>query len=164
MLSRSIRDLQNEVDDLFDRFFRSANTNLLSNGSPSSTATSSANLLYSPPLDLVETPEAYHVRMDLPGMDRDEIKVAFDGGTLRISGAREEEHASSTGQYHRVERWRGSVFRALNFDRPVEEDRISATFDRGVLTVIVPKSEPTASRTIEIEETSRAADEASENA
>lgn len=96
-----------------------------------------------PPVDLHETPDAYVVTAELPGLKRENLHIEMMDGRLTLSGIRPERE-STCEQYHRVERGHGSFSRAFQLPLPVDAERIIAELHDGVLTVTCPKSaEPT---------------------
>lgn len=99
-----------------------------------------------PPVDLHETPHAYVVTAELPGLKRDDLAIEMHEGQITISGVRREREAVCE-QYHRVERGHGAFSRTFQLPVPVDRDRITAELHEGVLTVTCPKSgEPTTRR------------------
>lgn len=93
-----------------------------------------------PSLDVSETDDALEVSADLPGMDTDDVSVTLSEGMLTISGERKEEKEQKEKNYYRTERSYGSFVRRLALPYPVDEDRIQARFDKGVLKIVLPKS------------------------
>lgn len=94
-----------------------------------------------PPLDLTETPEAFEVSVELPGLSAEQIEVNFEAGTLVIRGEKRAEHEAKDGTWYRVERGYGAFSRAVRIAAPVNAEAIDATFTDGVLTVRLPKAE-----------------------
>lgn len=106
-----------------------------------------------PALDVRETEDRYEVTMDLPGLEPGAVSVTFEDGTLTVSGKREfaaEEHGET---YHRIERSFGTFARSVGLPHTADAERIEASFDKGVLTVAVPKVEAAKARTIEVKAT-----------
>jgi HSP20 family protein len=103
-------------------------------------------------VDLEDRDDEFVLTAELPGFEKDDIDVQVTDRTLRL----EVEHAEETeeeeeGEYVRRERHRASVARSISLPEAVEADDISATFNNGVLTVQLPKSEPvTQGKQIEI--------------
>ena len=95
---------------------------------------------WQPALDLTETPEAYRVSLELPGLVPEAIDVNFEHGTLEIRGERQAETATTEGAWHRVERRYGAFSRAVRIDAPVDAERIAASYVDGVLEIVVPKA------------------------
>ncbi|QXD13765.1 Hsp20/alpha crystallin family protein [Rhodocaloribacter litoris] len=123
--------LQREVDRLFDRFF----------GNLTEEKEGALSQVWTPVVDISETDDAYLVRMDLPGLSRDDVTVTFENGTLMVSGERKQLREEKGEQFHRIERWQGRFFRSFQLGQNVDADKIKATFKDGVLMITVPKRE-----------------------
>ena len=106
-----------------------------------------------PALDIRETEDSFEVTADLPGMTSDQVEVTFEDGILMIRGNREFERDQQEGQYHRIERSYGSFARSVRLPHTADAEKIEASFDRGVLSVQVPKREEAKPRTIEVKAT-----------
>ena len=78
------------------------------------------------------------------------MNIEFEDGTLTISGERKAEHGEEKEGYHRVERSFGAFSRSLTLPQGVDADGVTASFDRGVLEIRVPKPEQRKPRRIEI--------------
>ncbi len=98
------------------------------------------------PMDIVETPTAFHLHADAPGMTPEEVKVELHEGTLTISGSRKlaREDKDASGKVWRSERSSYSFARSFTLPDTANAEAISASMDKGVLTVTVPKREPPA--------------------
>jgi HSP20 family protein len=105
---------------------------------------------FSPACDLSETADAYQVRLDAPGMKPDDISVQVTGDSIRISGERKEEKEEKEKTYHRIERRYGSFCESLQLPGAVNEEKVQAEFHDGVLTVTLPKSEATRTKTVKV--------------
>jgi HSP20 family protein len=93
---------------------------------------------WSPPVDLLETTDAYLVMAELPGVIREDLTISMhDDGRLTIAGVRRERLGE---EYHRVERGHGNFSRTFQLPIPVDADRITADLHDGVLTVSCPKA------------------------
>ena len=103
-----------------------------------------------PALDIRETDDRFEVTADLPGMSSNDVELTFEDGTLTVRGRREFARDQDEGQYHRIERSYGSFARSVRLPRVADSERIEASFDNGVLTVLVPKREEAKARTIEV--------------
>lgn len=89
-----------------------------------------------PPLDIFERSDALVVRVDLPGLQKENIEVSVVRGTLTITGRREEERREGKA---RVERAQGSFSRSLALPVPVDAEKVTATYRNGVLEVTLPR-------------------------
>jgi HSP20 family protein len=137
---REFGALQNEMNRLFNTVF---DTPLPGNAAGTMRR-------WMPPMDLVETDDHFVLRADLPGLSEDDVKIEFEDGTLTVSGERKAEHESKKEGYHRVERAFGAFSRSLTLPQGVDPEAVTASFDRGVLEVSIPKPEERKPRRIEI--------------
>ena len=96
-----------------------------------------------PAVDIVERPDALVVTAELPGLMAKEVDVSVDDGVLTISGEKEEEkkEGAEDSQYYVFERRYGSFRPSFTLPNAVDVDKISAEFDNGLLTVVLPKTE-----------------------
>jgi HSP20 family protein len=92
-----------------------------------------------PAVDLHETPDAYILSAELPGLRRDDIEIHVREDHVTLEGVR-HDHSGPCSDYHCVERGRGSFARMFQLPGPVHADQISANLHDGVLTVICPKA------------------------
>jgi Molecular chaperone (small heat shock protein) len=136
--NRTVRDLQREVDSIFDQFF--------GRGGDDDTST-----VWAPRTDLSETDDAFRIRLDVPGMTKDDIAINLQNNTLTVSGERSSERQKDGEEYVRVERAFGNFHRTFTLPDAVDPDRVEATYDEGVLTINVPKTEKSTRRQIEIQ-------------
>jgi HSP20 family protein len=101
-------------------------------------------------MDLVESGEQFVLRADLPGMSEEDIQIELEDGTLTVSGERKAEHEQREEGFHRVERSFGTFARSLTLPKGIDGDAVSASFDRGVLEIRIPKPEERKPRRISI--------------
>jgi HSP20 family protein len=93
-----------------------------------------------PHVDVKETDKEIVVEAELPGMDEKDISLALQDGVLMIRGEKKHEYYEEKENYRVMERRHGSSFqRSLRLPDTVNEDKVEASFDNGVLKVIVPK-------------------------
>ncbi len=136
---RELGTLQTEMNRLFNTVFDTP-----------AQGNAGAMRRWMPAMDLVETDDHFVLRADLPGMSEDDVKIELEDTTLTVSGERKAEHESGGEGYYRVERAFGSFARTLTLPQGVDPEAVSASFDRGVLEVRVPKPEERKPRRIEI--------------
>jgi HSP20 family protein len=102
-------------------------------------------------MNVAETTDAFRLSFELPGVQEKDIQVQLEENQLVVSAERRFDDEKQEGaDFHRVEHHYGSFARSLTLPRDVKTDGIEATFKNGVLTVIVPKAEPTKAKKIEI--------------
>ena len=108
-----------------------------------------------PPIDIAENDTSLTVRVDVPGWKPEELDVEVSGDQLRISGQRTEEKEEKQQNWHCVERSQGSFSRVVRLPATVEEGRITADCQDGVLTMTLPKIEASKSHKVKIQGPSR---------
>lgn len=136
---RDLVSIQDELNRLFGRTYAGIEPTR-------STAAGS----WMPSMDVYETENQIVATVELPGIDPEDVEVAVEDSTLTISGAREFSSEVKEENFHRVERRYGSFSRAISLPQTVDTDRVEAAFDKGVLTVRVPKIEKAKPKKIEI--------------
>jgi HSP20 family protein len=134
--------LRREIDRLFDDFdrgfWRSPSRHSIFDVEPfwqRQLATWSA----APAVDFAEKDSAFEVTAELPGMDEKNIEVKLVNGNLIIKGEKKEEKEEKKKDYHVSERHFGSFERSFTLPEGVDTDKIGASFNKGVLTVTLPK-------------------------
>jgi HSP20 family protein len=106
---------------------------------------------WTPNVDICESAEAVTVRVELPGIDRDDIRVTIQGGMLRIQGIkREAATALERLSYYCLERRYGRFDRQMGLDRIVDASRSRATLVNGILTIEIPRIEDRRGQLFEI--------------
>ena len=106
---------------------------------------------WAPRVDVIEEADRFQVRVDLPGMKKDDIQLTLDGSTLTIHGERKQERETKDRGIYRQERFTGSFSRSLVLPSTVDPQKIEATYNDGVLEVTVPKSDAAKPRQIAIQ-------------
>ena len=106
-----------------------------------------------PALDVRETEDLFEVTVDLPGMAPEDVSVTFEAGVLTVSGTRQFSREETKETFHRIERSYGTFARQIKLPRTADTEKIEASFDKGVLSVTVPKAEVAKPRTIEVKAT-----------
>lgn len=128
--AREISSLQTEMNRLFSTFF-----------DPTASAASGAAPRWVPPMDLVEAEDAFVLQADLPGVAEADVHVEVDGDVLTISGERRSEQRERKDGYVRIERAHGTFRRSVSLPDGIDPEHVEASFDRGVLSVRIPKPE-----------------------
>jgi HSP20 family protein len=93
----------------------------------------------SPAVDVVEKPDAFEITAELPGMDEKNIEVKLVNGSLTVKGEKEEKKEEKKKDYHLRERYYGAFERSFAIPEGVDTDKIEANFNKGVLTLRLPK-------------------------
>ncbi|MGE5302764.1 MAG: Hsp20/alpha crystallin family protein [Alphaproteobacteria bacterium] len=105
---------------------------------------------WSPAMDILESNDAYIIRADLPGFEKDALNVEIKDGTLTLSGQRKSEELAEGVQYRSVERVRGKFVRSVILPKTVNADGIQASYKDGILEIQVPKAEKAKPRQITV--------------
>ena len=103
-----------------------------------------------PPMDISEDTTNYIVKTEIPGMKADDIKIDLTGRTLTLRGEKKQESETKDENWHRVERSYGSWLRRVEMPQAVDAEKITASYDDGVLTVQVAKAEELKPRQIQV--------------
>lgn len=135
-----LRSLQDEVNRLFESVFPSP---MGEDEEPTST-------VWSPRMDLMETDDHYRMRVDLPGISKDDVSVTVEDNRLTVRGERRDESRTEKENVVRMERTFGTFYRSLRLPKSVNESKIKATFTDGVLSVEIPKTEKSKPKKIKI--------------
>ena len=128
-----------EMNQMLDSFFAGTNSNP---ASPNR---------WSPPVDVRETETGFTVRVEVPGVAKDQIQLNLTNNTLTIRGEKKQVVDESKGQWHHVERTWGSFERSIALPVRVDGEKIVARHQDGVLEITVPKSDEAKPREIRIE-------------
>ncbi len=94
---------------------------------------------WTPSVDIYETEHEVVLTAELPGMDEKDIDIKVEDNTLTISGERRLEKEIKEENYHRIERAYGSFCRSFTLPNYVDQDKISAEYDNGILKITMPK-------------------------
>src|ERR1044071_10359667 len=104
---------------------------------------------WAPAVDVAEETDKIVVKVEVPGMNENDLKVSFEDSLLTISGERQFERKDDRN-YHRIERTYGSFVRTFSLPRSVDANRISANYVNGVLEIEIPKLEEAKPKQIQI--------------
>lgn len=128
---QSLRSFQEEMNRLFNEFFRSG---------PGEEAGWGLRT-WTPPVDIYETDDALVLQAELPGVSKDEVSVEIQNNTLILRGERKHEVEVKEENYHRVERAYGAFQRSFVLPTMVDQEKAQATFKDGILELRLPKLE-----------------------
>jgi len=107
--------------------------------------------VFSPSIDIVENDKDIRISAELPGMEEKDIDVSLSRDSLTIKGEKKEEKEDKGKGYYRMERSYGSFSRTLPLPSEIDQDKVKATFKKGVLTVTLPKTEKAIKETKKID-------------
>ena len=134
-----LNKLQARIHDLFDESVNRARSY------PNAAAGT-----WLPPVDILESKEAYLIRAELPGMKKENFNLEFNDGTLTLNGERKFDEPANGVEYHRVERVSGKFSRSFHLPQTVKAEAINANYRDGILEIQVPKADEAKPRQIAI--------------
>ncbi len=140
---RDLMTIQNELNQLFGRTY----------GGREQQSEDTGAVAWVPPIDIYETDQAFVVELDLAGVRPEDVDITVEESTLTVRGERRLTEGVPEQAFHRVERRYGSFARSIVLPPTANQEGIDASFDRGVLTVTVPKAEQAKPRKIEVKAT-----------
>jgi HSP20 family protein len=138
----SLMSLREEVDRLFENFFTGAfGRRGLFELDPFRRlgAAFGGSGELSPEVDVKETPTRFEIAVELPGIDDKDVDVTLRDGVLSIAGEKRAESHAEKADVHLSERSYGRFVRSFRLPETVDEEQVTAAFDKGVLVVTVPK-------------------------
>ena len=132
-----------EMEDLLDRY------NTLAKGRGTDASHGFAE--WSPTVDIEESEESFLIKADIPGVDKEDIKVNLDNGVLSITGEKRTETETGKGtKQHRTERFCGTFARHFTLPASIQPDKVDAHYKDGVLSLMIPKAEEAKPKSIDI--------------
>jgi HSP20 family protein len=133
-------NVQREINRVFDNFFRGG----------SQWDDTQELTAWTPAVDIAELEDRFQVRMELPGVNKDDVKITLENNILTVRGEKKQEKEDAGKNYHRVERSYGAFQRSFTLPVTIKSDRIDAGFKDGILTIALPKSEEAKPKQIEV--------------
>jgi len=95
---------------------------------------------WTPSADISETDTAYLIKAEIPGVNKEDVKVTIENGMLTIQGERKMEKEEKDKKFHRIERSYGSFMRSFRVPDDADESAVKAEFKDGVLNITLTKS------------------------
>src|SRR5208337_1684360 len=136
------QSFRSEMDRLFERFsggFGFPSLRRMFETEPAWRSAGSFSMTV-PPIDMTEDEKAYKISAELPGLEAKDIDVAVSGDMLVLKGEKRQEKEEKDKNYYFSERSYGSFQRAFELPASVERDKVAADFQKGVLTITLPKT------------------------
>jgi len=106
--------------------------------------------MWTPSVDFSENEKEYIVRLEAPGIPKEDLEVNLEGQTLTLSGRREFVKEEKTEEYFWQEREQGRFVRAIQLPGAVDQAKVAASYQDGVMTIRLPKTEPSAKTRVAI--------------
>jgi HSP20 family protein len=103
-----------------------------------------------PVTDIYENEKAVTIEAELPGVDPDDVKITVEKDRLTIKGEMASETTKEKRDFFRAERRKGSFIRSFLLPTSVESEKILASYDKGVLTISIPKRPEEVPRIVDI--------------
>lgn len=138
---REMLTLRSAMDRWMDNALSGVSTNV---------STEWAGNTWSVALDVNETADEYIVKASLPGLKPEDLDVTFNNGVLTLKGELKEEQESKEARWHLRERRYGTFTRSIQLPTSINGEAIQASYDAGVLTLVLPKLEEAKPRKIQI--------------
>ena len=107
--------------------------------------------IWQPAVDIYEDGGSVVIKAELPDVDQKDIEVRIENNTLTLRGERKLDQTIKKENFHRIERYYGSFQRSFVLPQAIDQERINAVCDRGILTITLPKREETKPRQIAVE-------------
>jgi len=134
-----ILSMQREINNLFDTFFRGS----VEDSGLVPTA-------WNPAVDITEHDSTFVVKVELPGVSKDDVRITIQDNMLTIRGEKKQEKEIKGTNVHRTERSYGVFQRSFNLPSSVRADAIEAKYADGVLNINLPKAEEAKRKEIEV--------------
>jgi len=136
-MENPILQMQRDMDRIFDNFFSGFGLAPSRQGGLFAGPLTSGFL--KPTLDIGADDKEYTISIEVPGVDRQDVKIEIANGTLIIKGEKKQEKEEKEKNFYRMERSYGSFQRMLSLPADADQEQIKATFKNGVLTVTMPR-------------------------
>lgn len=147
--SRAVERPLTQIDRWFDEMWRNTISRFFR--TPSLFELRDMELMpWQPLADIEETDDAFIIRMDLPGVTKNDIHLTIDNNTLTIRGERKRVGSEKREDYHLLERYYGNFQRSFVLPSTIDENNVNAEYKDGVLTVTLKKKEEAKPKAIEI--------------
>ncbi|MHC4270384.1 MAG: Hsp20/alpha crystallin family protein [Planctomycetota bacterium] len=129
-----------EIDDMFDRYTRARS------GSQEVVTTGD----WTPRVDIAESDKEFVIKAEIPEVKKEDVKVTVVNGVLTIRGERKQEKEEKGKKFHRIERSYGSFTRSFTLPDNIDETKIKASFNDGMLNLKIQKTEEVKPKAIDV--------------
>jgi HSP20 family protein len=124
---RELASLQNRVNSLFQDYGRTGQDELTATGS------------FVPPVDIYEDEHKVTLKLEIPGINQDDVDVRLENNTLTVTGERKFEKEEKEENFHRIERRYGSFARSFTLPNTLDPESVTANYENGVLKIELAK-------------------------
>jgi HSP20 family protein len=136
---RDLRTIQEQMNRLLDLAWNRETGEELKEG------------IWQPPVDIYEDANTVTIKAELPDVEQKDVEVKIEDNTLILRGERKLDQSVKKENYHRIERYYGSFQRTFALPLTIDQEKVKASCDKGVLTIILPKREETRPKQIHVE-------------
>jgi HSP20 family protein len=136
---RDLRTIQEQMNRLLDLAWNRETGEELKDG------------IWQPPVDIYEDANTVTIKAELPDVEQKDVEVKIEDNTLILRGERKLDQSVRKENYHRIERYYGSFQRSFALPQTIDQKKVKASCDKGVLTIILPKKEETRPKQIHVE-------------
>ena len=136
---RDLRTMQEQMNRLLDLAWSRESGEELREG------------VWQPAVDIFEDADSVVIKAELPDIDQKDIEVRIEDNTLMLKGERKLDQSIQKENYHRVERYYGPFQRSFSLPPTIDQEKIKANCERGVLTIVLPKREEKKPKQITVE-------------
>ena len=134
---KPFRELQKEIDRLFDDFFAPVSRRFVESG-------------FSPEMDVYETDDSVVIEVEAPGLKKKDFTVKVEDNMLTISGEKKAQHEEKGRNYRIAERCYGKFQRSIALPDYLDAEKVKAKYVDGILEVTIPKREDRKAKTVEV--------------
>ena len=134
---RDIMTLRDKMNRLFDDTVKGEESDMFGS-------------TWAPSVDIYETENELVLNAEIPGINQEDIEVKIEDNTLTLRGERKFEEETKEENYHRIERSYGSFFRSFSLPHYIDQEKINAEHDNGVLRIHMPKKPELKPRSIRV--------------
>jgi HSP20 family protein len=127
--------MQRDINRMFDNFFRGDTSHLTA---------------WTPAVDVAESDADYIVKVELPGVQKEDVKITVESNTLTIRGEKKQQKEAKKENYYSFERSFGAFERSFSLPASVMNNKIDASYTDGILTITLPKSTEAQPKQIEV--------------
>ncbi len=138
---REVVGIQEEMNRMFDNFF----------GTPRRAEKDDRMLYWTPRVNVEETDYQFEVTAELPGLNKDDVKIEIKDHALTFTGEKKTEKENKDRNVHLYERAYGKFCRTFTLPDNVDVDKIEAEFKDGILQIDIPKTEEAKPRQVEVQ-------------
>jgi len=107
--------------------------------------------VWQPPVDIYEDEQSVVIKAEVPDVDQKDIEVRIENNTLTLKGERKHSSEIKKENYYRVERYFGQFQRSFSLPQSIDQDKVEATCEKGILTITLPKREEDKPKQISVE-------------